>query len=306
MSKNAFNFKSIFSLLKETGKNYTTRQDPFQLSASVAFYAIFSLPALLIIIITIAGSVFGKKAIENRIANEISDMIGQDAGQQVQTMISIAQESGTGTVATIIGIATILFGATAVFIYLQKALNKIWDVRANPNKSTIIKLLFDRLTSFGLILVVGFLLLISLVITSALTALQEYILSFMPESLVYIFYAIHFLITFSIVTLLFALIFKILPDAQVQWRSVWVGSAVTTILFFIGKYGLGLYFGEADPGSTYGVAGSIILMLLWVNYSCLILFFGAELTQAYARRYGQNIEPSDFAIRRAYYKKKKR
>lgn len=303
MPSNSFNFKGIFGLIKQTGKEYTKKQDPFQLSASVAFYSIFSLPALLMIVIKIVSSVFDEKTIREQISGEISNTLGQDAGYQVETMIVNAAETESGTIGTIISIATLLFGATVVFVYLQRALNKIWDVRADPNKSTIKKLIFDRLTSFGLIIVIGFLLLVSLVVTSALTALKDYITSILPDSLVYVFYVLNIIITFAVITLLFAIIFKFLPDAKVQWRSVWVGAVVTAVLFFIGKLALGFYFGQADPGSTYGVAGSIILMLLWVNYSCLILFFGAEFTQVYARRYGHRIEPDDFSVRRAYSKK---
>lgn len=303
MSRNSFNFKDIFSLIKQTGKEYTTRQDPFMLSSSVAFYSIFSLPALLLIVIKIVSAIFDEKTVQERISGEISNTLGHDAGDQVETMIANAAETDSGTLGTVIGIATLLFGATVVFIYLQAALNKIWDVRADPNKSTIKKLILDRLTSFGFILVVGFLLLISLVVTSAMTALQDYLAGMIPDHLLYVLYGLHILITFAVITLLFAMIFKFLPDAKVQWRSVWVGATVTALLFFIGKYALGFYFGQADPGSTYGVAGSIILMLLWTNYTCLILFFGAEFTQVYARRYGQRIEPDDFSVRRAYHKK---
>lgn len=303
MSRNSFNFKDIFSLIKQTGKEYTTRQDPFMLSSSVAFYSIFSLPALLLIVIKIVSAIFDEKTVQERISGEISNTLGHDAGYQVETMIVNAAETDSGTLGTVIGIATLLFGATVVFIYLQAALNKIWDVKADPNKSTIKKLILDRLTSFGFILAVGFLLLISLVVTTAMTALQDYLAGMIPDHLMYVFYGLHILITFAVITLLFAMIFKFLPDAKVQWRSVWVGATVTAVLFFIGKYALGFYFGEADPGSTYGVAGSIILMLLWTNYTCLILFFGAEFTQVYARRYGQRIEPDDFSVRRSYHKK---
>lgn len=290
MAINTFSFRDLPGLLKQTYKEWND-DDPWRQSAVVAYYAIFSLPALLIIVITIAGSFFGEAAVQGKVSDEISNMVGPDAAEQVEVMLSNTYQKGNSTIATIIGVATLLFGATGVFYQLQQSLNNIWDVE--PNKDAgIKKLLKDRVSSFGVILVIGFLLLISLLLTTALTALSDFIMQYLPDYLLYVFYVAQFILSFGIITLLFAMMFKILPDVDMQWRTVWIGAAVTAFLFIIGKFALGIYFGKSDPGSAYGAAGSLILILLWTSYSCLILFFGAEFTQVYARKYGHTIQTS--------------
>ena len=296
MNEPKVSLKDIPSLVKESFKEWMD-DEPFDLSAIVAYYSIFSLPALLIIIITIAGAAFGQEAVQGKIAEQIGSMMGKEAGTAIQTMIAEASKKQNSTIATIIGIATLLFGATGVFSALQKSLNKIWEVKPDPKKGGIKKLILDRSASFGLIIVIGFLLLISLVLTSLLAILSEWIQSKLPDFLLYIFYVLNFAVTFGIIMLVFAMIYKILPDAKIKWKSVWIGASVTAFLFVLGKFALGFYFSKADPGSAYGAAGSVILILLWVSYSCLILFFGAEFTQVYARKFIHDIEPSDHAIR---------
>ena len=291
-----FRIKDIPSLIKETYKDWVD-DEPFDQSAIVAYYAIFSLPALLIIIVTIAGIAFGQKAVQDQISSQIGGMIGPDSAKDIQGMIANSYQQGNSGIALVIGVATLLFGATGVFIALQKALNRIWEVRINPDKSGLKMLIRARAISFGVILTIGFLLLISLVITAALTALSGWVEERMPDFFLYIFYVVDFLISISIITLLFAMLFRFLPDVHIEWKSVWTGAVITALLFVIGKYALALYFGKAEPGSTYGAAGSIILILLWVFYSCLIMFFGAEFTQVYARRYGHRVEPNENAIR---------
>lgn len=290
MTPNKFSFRDLPDLIQQTYKEWND-DDPWRQSAVVAYYAIFSLPALLIIVITIAGSIFGEDAVQGKVSDEISSMVGPDAAQQVEVMLSNAYQKSNSTIATIVGVATLLFGATGVFYQLQQSLNNVWDVE--PKKDAgIKKLLQDRVSSFGIILVIGFLLLISLLLTTALTALSDYIMQYLPEYLLYVFYVAQFVLSFGIITLLFAMIFKILPDVDMGWRTVWIGAAVTAFLFIIGKFALGIYFGKSDPGSAYGAAGSLILILLWTSYSCLILFFGAEFTQVYARKYGHPIQTS--------------
>lgn len=288
-----FRWKDLWALLKGSYMEWN-KNDPWRLSAVMSYYAIFSLPGLLMIVVSVAGWVFGEEAVRGELSNQISGMIGPGAAESVETIITETEEegeeSGGYTWGTIIGISTLIFGATAVFYQLQKSLNEIWDVEV-PEEG-FIRLVFSRLTSFGLILVLGFLLLISLVITTALTALSNYITEYLPTYLYVIFYVVEFLFSFAIISLLFAMIFKILPDVEIKWRTVGVGAAVTAALFVIGKFGLGIYFGNADPGSAYGAAGSLILILLWVSYSCLILFFGAAFTKVYARKYGHRIVPS--------------
>jgi membrane protein len=291
-----FKIKDIPSLLKETFKDWMD-DEPFDLSAIVAYYSIFSLPALLIIVVTIAGMVLGQEAVQNQISGQIGGMIGGDAAKDIQTMIANSHQKSNGTIALVVGVATLLFGATGVFIALQKSLNRVWEVKQDPKKSGISALIKTRALSFGIIMAIGFLLLISLALTAGLTALSDWVAARMPEIFLYIFYVINFIVTLGIITLLFALLFRFLPDVRIEWRTVWVGAAITALLFVIGKFALALYFGKAEPGSTYGAAGSVILILLWVSYSCLILFFGAEFTQVYAKRYGHSIEPNKNAIR---------
>lgn len=300
MSENKFQWKDLFSLLKETYQEWN-EDDPWRMAAAMSYYAIFSLPGLLIIVITVAGYFFSEAAVEGEIENQIAEMIGQEAARSVQNMISNAQNIESSTWAAIIGIATLIFGATGVFYQLQQSLNKIWEVEVKKEEAGIKKLLLDRVSSFGMILIIGFLLLISLVLTAGLSALSDYISKNLPEYLLYVFYVAEFLVSYGLITLLFALIYKVLPDVTIKWSAVWVGALVTGALFVIGKFGLGIYFGNSDPASAYGAAGSLILILLWVSYSCLILFFGAEFTKVYARRYGHKIQPSSHARHTASY-----
>jgi membrane protein len=297
-----FTFKDLFPLLKESYKEWND-DEPWRQSAVVAYYAIFSLPALLIIVVTLAGQIFGQDAVQGRIANEVSAAVGQEAAESIQTMIENAYTQKNSVMATIVGIATLIFGSTGVFYQLQQSLNKVWEVE--PDKDAgFKKLLKDRASSFGIILVIGFLLLISLLLSTALSVLSDYISNFLPDFTVYVFFVVEVLVSFGIVTLLFAMIFKFLPDVDIEWRSVWIGAMVTSGLFVLGKYLLSIYFGAANPASAYGTAGSVILILLWVSYSCLVLFFGAEFTQVYARTYRHKIQPSGHAKKSDRFDKK--
>jgi membrane protein len=291
---NKLSIKNIFSLFKETYQEWNSKE-PFELSAVIAYYAIFSLPGLLIIVIGIAGFFFGEQAVKGEVANQISKMLGKEAANGIQEMIVNSYKSNSSLMATIIGVATLLFGATGVFFPLQKSLNKLWNVKADP-KAGIKKLILDRATSFGIILALGFLLLVSLVLTTILSVLSNWISHVFPEFMLVLFIVLNFIVSFGFITILFALIFKVLPDVKIRWKPVWIGSIVTAVLFEIGRFALEIYFAKANPGSTYGAAGSVILILLWVSYSCMILFFGAEFTQVYARRAGDRIEPSENAV----------
>ena len=289
------NAKVGWALLKQTYKEWM-EDEPFDLSSSVAYYAIFSLPALLIIIISIAGVVFGKEAVQGQISSQIGAMIGPQAGKDIQDMIANAYKSDNSIISTVIGIATLLFGSTGVFLQLQKSLNTVWEVKPDP-KAGIKKLVIDRATSLGIIVAIGFILLISLVVTAGLSALSNWIQSRLPDFILYIFYIVNFVVSLGIVTMLFAIIFKVLPDIKIKWRHVWIGAGVTALLFELGRFGLGLYFGKSEPASAYGAAGTVILMMLWVYYSCLILFFGAQFTQVYSKRHGKDLPPSDHAVK---------
>ena len=299
MPLRSFHWKDIFSLLKETYTEWN-KGEPFPMAAAMSYYAIFSLPGLLMIVVTVAGYFGSGKEAEQEIYKQINEMVGAEAAKGVSTMIENASQNIDLTWSTIIGIATLMFGATGVFYQLQQSLNKIWGVEVKREEG-IKKVVFDRITSFGIILVLGFLLLISLILTAAIAALSGFISRHLPDFLLYVFLIVNFLVSYGIISLLFAMIYKVLPDVEMSWKTVWVGALVTAALFVIGKFALVIYFGNSDPASAYGAAGSLILLLLWVSYSCIILFFGAEFTKVFARRYGHKIVPSSHAKRTAAY-----
>jgi membrane protein len=288
-----FKLKDLPSLIVETYKAWDA-SNPWRLSAVVAYYSVLSLPGLLIIIINIVGAVWGEDIVQGQLTNEISSALGSDAAASIETMISETLNRDKNLIATIIGFATLLFGATGAFYQLKLSLNEIWNVKANPDAYWW-KLVTDRARSFAFILVIGFLLLISFMVTAGIAALNDYIRTMLPNVLLYVAYFIDFIVSIGIITILFALMFRYLPDIKIKWKTVWKGALITAVLFVIGKSLLGYYFGEANPGSTYGAAGTIVLILLWVSYSCLILFFGAQFTYIYAKKYGIFIEPSDVA-----------
>lgn len=285
--------KKILSSLKEAFKAWNDR-DPFASSAVLAYYTIFSLPGLLVIIVNLAGYFWGKEAVTHEISGQVQGIIGQDTARYVQDIVANASLSDRTVISTIVGIAALLFGATGVFYHVQQIFNKIWEVKPKP-KQKILTLLRDRLFSFGLILVIGFLLLISLVISAALSALSTWVANHLSPSLLIVFRILDFLFSISIITFLFAAMYRFLPDVKIRWRDVWLGALLTTLLFVIAKFALGLYFGKSQPGSTYGAAGSVILIMLWVSYSGLILLYGAEFTRILAKRSGRVIEPKETA-----------
>ena len=271
-------------------------KDPFRESAVIAYYAIFALPGLLVLVITLGGYLFGSEAVTGQLHGQISAAMGNDTADQVQDMMKKASGSTHSLWVRMIGIITILVGATGVFVQLQKSFNIIWEVKAQPAKSGLWILLKARLFSFGLILSIAFLLLVSLVITALLAALSKWMVAYWPAYVMSLFQVANFLISLTIISILFALMFKILPDAKIKWRYVWVGAFLTGLLFEVGKFGLGLYFGKAEPGSRYGTAGSVILVLLWVSYSSMIVFYGAEFTKAYADHFHGTVAAGKNAV----------
>lgn len=286
----------ILKMLKTALLKWYDR-DPFREGAIIAYYAIFSLPGLLVLVITLAGYFFGSEAVSGQLNKQISDAIGTDSAAMVETMVKSSMTSDDSIWATILGIGTIIFGATGVFAQFQKSINNIWEVEASTSKSGIWLFLKSRLFSFGLIVTLAFLLLISLVLSSMLSAFSNWIANSFSESLVVVFVVFDAVLSLGIVTVLFAMMFRILPDAKIKWKSVWIGAFITAILFAIGKWALGLYFGTANPASGYGAAGTIILILLWASYSSMIVFFGAEFTKVYSdNRYGK-ADPADHAYR---------
>jgi membrane protein len=243
----------------------------------------------------VAGYFYDEKKVTSQITGQIESTVGGDTASDVEQIVEKANQSKDSTIASILGAATLLFGATGVFYQLQQILNKMWEVKPKP-KQKILKLIKDRIFSFGLILVVGFLLLVSLILSAALGAVSDWVSGHISDSLQVAFKVLDFVVSLGVVTLLFASIYKFLPDAKISWKDVWIGALMTSVLFVIAKFGLGIYFGTSDPGSTYGAAGSIVLIMLWVSYAGLILLFGAEFTQVYANRYGKRIEPASTAV----------
>ncbi|MFY9311511.1 MAG: YihY/virulence factor BrkB family protein [Bacteroidia bacterium] len=268
--------------------------DPFRQSAIVAYYAIFSIPALLVIIIACAGLFFGEEAVHGEISSQISATLSADVAEQIEDIIAKASEKQSSVIATIISLITLIVGSTAVFAQIQVSLNEIWEVKPNT-KQFWMQTLKDRLFSFGLVISICFLLLVSLLLSAALSAFSGWIKNHLPDFMMVVFGVLDVLVSFLMVTALFAMMFKILPDAKIRWKNIWIGSMVTALLFIIGKFALGIYFGKADPGSTYGAAGSIILLMLWVSYSCMIVFLGAEFTKQYTVFYEGQVEPKKYA-----------
>jgi membrane protein len=265
------------------------------LGAALAYYTVFSMAPLLIIVIAIAGLFFGQEAAQGQIFDQLRGLLGEESGKAMQDMVQNASaKPATGLVAGVIGVVTLLFGASGVFGQLQTSLNAIWNVQPKPGRG-ILGVVQDRILSFGFILVVGFLLLISLVLTAAIAVVGEWFSGMLPgiQPLAHI---VNFVLSLALVTLLFAMIFKFLPDAKVAWHDVWIGAFITAMLFIVGKFALGLYLGKSAVGSSYGAAGSLIVLLLWVYYSSQILFFGAEFTQVYANRFGSRLAPADNAV----------
>ncbi|MBJ7882358.1 YihY/virulence factor BrkB family protein [Gelidibacter salicanalis] len=281
-----FKLKHLPSLFANAFKAWND-DDPWRLSAVVAYYAVLSLPGLIVILINVVGSIWGPEIVQGHLTDEISTVLGQDAADTIKVMITETLNTEKNIISTLIGIASIIFGATGVFYQLQISLNKIWKIE-DSGKFSFKRLLTDRARSFAFILVIGFLLLISFMVTAILGALNTYIKEMFPNIVLYVAYLLDLILSVSVVTTLFALMFKYMPDTQIRWKTVWIGAFITAILFTLGKYLLGLYFGTANPGSTYGAAGTIVLILLWVSYSCLIFFYGAAFTRVFSLRYGHD------------------
>lgn len=288
-------FKETFSLLKETAKNWN-EHDPWRMSAVIAYYAIFSLPGLLIVIIKVVGYFIGDKEVNDELFSTISAQMGAQAASQMRTIVEASNNSEGFSMAAVVGIGSLIFGATGMFYHVKESLNTMWEVEVKPRKAWL-KLIRDRLFSFGMVLIIGFLMLISLMLSSLITFFSDYLNAIFPDLGAFFFSAVNIVVSLAIITVLFALMFVVLPDAKVRLKDVWVGAFVTALLFVIGKTLIGVYLGYSDPGSAYGAAGSIVLILLWVSYTSLILFFGAEFTQTYGRRHGMEIVPVEYAER---------
>jgi membrane protein len=290
--------KTIKAFFKIAGSAATRwwGKDPFMQSAVIAYYAIFSMPGLLVMVISIGTLFFKRDVITGHLYTQISSIMGVETARQIQDMIISVSQTNKSLLATIIGLITVLLGATGVFVELQKALNVIWEVKAKPRRA-VFTIIRTRLFSFGLILSVGFLMLISLTITTIIAVMGDWVMNHWPDIVLIIFYILNFIISFGVVMILFALLFKILPDAKIQWKHLWWGSILTAFLFILGKTAIGFYLSKTNPGSAYGAAGSIVLILLWVSYSSMILFYGAEFTRAYADYFSGKVSPTEVAIK---------
>ncbi len=288
--------KKIASILKDSFSDFFENR-VLKLSAALAYYTIFSLPGLIIIVIWISDIFYGQDAVEGTVYGQIAGLVGQDAALQIQQTIRNATLSSESQFATIIGLATLIIGATSVFSEIQDSINLVWKLKAKPKKGRgWLKLITNRLLSFSIVVSLGFLLLVSLIINGLMDALINRLTQTFPESQVILAYSFNIVFTFLVTSFLFGLIFKVLPDARIQWRHVRAGAFTTAALFMIGKFLIGFYLGQSKMSSAYGAAGSIIVMLLWVYYSAAILYFGAIFTREYAIHQGSNIYPNSYAV----------
>jgi membrane protein len=285
--------KDVWGVLRQTASKWMDDR-AMSLAASLALYTLLSLAPVVVISVSVAGLVFGEEAARGEMASQLQGFMGPQASAGVQSVLAQASTPRSGIVGTIVGILVLLVGASGVFSELQETLNLIWNVKAKPGRG-VRGFLRDRVFSFAMVLGVAFLLLVSLVLSSALSAVGAFLGSHLPGGETF-WQMTNFVLSFLIVAFLFGLIFKVVPDAQIRFRDVWHGALVTALLFTLGKLGIGLYLGKAAPGSAFGAAGSLIALIVWVYYSAQILFFGAEFTQVYARRFGGGIVPTANAI----------
>ena len=288
-----FKQPNFFTIIKDTFVDWNNSPASRD-SASIAYYAIFSIPGLLIIVIWVCANVFGLDAIRGQLSSMIGGIMGPDAATSIQTLIAGAVVDKTNIIMKVIGIGTLVFGSTTLFFNIQKALNNIWEVEAAPKKAWL-KFLLDRANSLGLIIIIAFLLLITSLLSGFIGLANDWITRYFGIETYAAVQVVNFLLSFGIIVLLFAIMFKFLPDVEIKWKSVWVGAIVTTLLFNIGKLLLSFYFGTFKPTSIFGAAGSIVLVMMWINYSCQLILFGADFTKNYAYSKGHIIKPSKFA-----------
>ena len=285
---------TTWTLLKRTYREFDD-DNAIKLSASLSYYTIFSLPPLLIIILSIFSFFFGREAVTGRFFGQINGMVGNQAAIQIQETIKNIELSDSNTFAAIFGGIMLLIGASGVFAEIQSSINFIWGLKAKPNKG-IMKFIKNRLMSFSMIASVGFLLMVSLMVNTVMDVINTRLLIYFPNTTVYIFYIFNIIILFLTTTILFAIIFKTLPDGDIDWRDALIGSSFTSFFFMIGKFGIGFYLGSSTVATVYGAAGSVVIILIWVYYSAIILYFGAEFTKVYANAHGNKIIPNGYAV----------
>jgi membrane protein len=285
----AVNPKAIFNLLKASVSAWSDDKSP-RLGASLSFYTIFAMPPLFMIAIFIASLFFDPTSVRTQMFSQVGGLIGKKSAEAIQTAMAAQYETHKGLVASVIAVVTLIITATGLFIELQDALNTIWRVEAKPGHG-VLGFVRIRLLSFAMVVGIGFLLMVSLIVSAALAVATKYIGGFLPSVGIVSEIGSN-LVSFAVIMVLFAMIFKVLPDVKIAWRDVWIGAAVTSLLFTAGKFLLGWYLGRSTTITAYGAAGSVVLILLWVYYSAQILFFGAEITKVYATRFGVRPQPS--------------
>ncbi|RZJ67132.1 MAG: YihY/virulence factor BrkB family protein [Flavobacterium sp.] len=288
------NLKNIFGLLKDSFTGFMEDKG-LKLSASLSYYTIFSMAPMLLLLISLAGLFLGDVAIEGKIFTKLNGVVGDQAAIQVQEIITNLKLSGKTTMSVVIGAITLIIGATTVFGEMQDSINMIWKVKAKPKRGWV-KLLKDRLLSGSIIISLGFLMIVSLLVDGVMLALNDLLKGYFPNTAILVFNVLNIAISFGVMTVLFGVIFKVLPDAKIAWKDVRMGAFFTACLFMIGRYVIGIYIETTSAGSAYGAAGSIIIILLWVYYTAAILYIGAEFTRVYADFVGARIEPADYAV----------
>ncbi len=287
-------FSNAWTVLKDAFNGFMDDRC-LKLSAALAYYTIFSLAPLLVLLIALAGAFLGDEAIQGQLFGQINGLVGNQAAKQIQDMVKNMGLSGKTSTALVFSIGTLVIGATSIFVEIQDSVNLIWRVKPKPKQGWL-KLLKDRLLSSSLVVSLGFLLLVSLVVNGIVLALSDQLGRFLPGISVYLISALNFVVSTAVVTVLFAVIFKVLPDAKIAWKDVRWGALFTALLFMLGRYLIGLYIETSGTESTYGAAGSLIVVLTWIYYTAAILYFGAEFTQAYANHFGAKIEPAENAV----------
>ena len=285
------------SMIADTGKEWWSDECGRE-AAALSYYTVFSLPPLLVLIMMVAGSFWDPTDVQEALSGQLGSAMGPTAEEGISTIMTQAEQpEGRGVLPTVLGIAALLFGATGAFVSLQGALNRVWEIEPDPAQNELKNFFLKRLLSLGMILVVGFLLLVSLALSAALAEAGEALGNRLPDVSETLVHALNFAVSFAVITALFAAIFKVLPDARIEWRDVWVGAVATSLLFVLGKYAIGLYLGRNEPQSAYGAAGSLAVILLWVYYASMLVLFGAEFTKTWAKVRGSGIKPEHGAVR---------
>lgn len=287
--------RKFWRLLVEAGSEFVD-DSAVKFSASLSYYTVFSLGPMLLVVISLVGIFFGRDAIEGRVHEQIAGFVGESAALQIQDIIVNLERSQFSRSGAVIGFVMLFMGATGVFTEMQDSINYIWSIRSKPKRG-MVKWAINRLTSFSLVVSLGFLLMVSLLVHTLADVMRDYLTQWFDTQLVMLFQVVNYVILFSIITLLFAIIFRVLPDARIRWRDSFVGAMFTAVLFLLGKFAIGFYLSNSDIGVTYGAAASIVVILLWVYYSSIILYFGAEFTKVYALREGGGIVPDKTAVR---------